>query len=103
MTIPEIVEAINAMKTCSKRQVQRYIATLGIKPVGARQWNQQYPADSADRILQHLGFSSGAGESRIDASQKTSKSPFKAAGSVVRAAGILSLKQLKNHKPKRTK
>lgn len=55
MKINEIMEAVSTVKPCSRAQVYRHIAALKIEPIGARQRPQQYPANSAQRILEHLG------------------------------------------------
>jgi hypothetical protein len=55
-TIPEILNEVKKVKPCSRAQIYRHIAALEIEPIGARQKPQQYPADSAQRILMHLGY-----------------------------------------------
>jgi hypothetical protein len=57
MTIHEIQRAVKPHKKCSKRHIYRFINQLSIAPAGVRQSPQQYPQDTAARILAHLGFS----------------------------------------------
>jgi len=61
MTLSQITKAVNAVKPVSRPQLFRYIKAAGIEPLGARQRPQQYPPDSADRILDHLGLAVAAG------------------------------------------
>lgn len=56
MTIDQITNTVAASKPVSRRQVIRYLNDCRISPIGIRQRPQQYPADSADRILTHLGL-----------------------------------------------
>lgn len=56
MTIEQITQTVAAVKPASRRQVARYLAACGIAPIGARQRPQNYPEDSAERILQYLGL-----------------------------------------------
>jgi hypothetical protein len=44
------------MRSISTAQLDRRIAECGIEPLGARQRPQNYPSDSADKILKHLGY-----------------------------------------------
>lgn len=62
MTINSIQRHLRdaAKKSVKRRQVYNYFTVLGIEPIGARQRPQQYPEDSAHRILAHLGFKNGA-------------------------------------------
>lgn len=57
MTLIEIIAAVCEHKPVGRRQIIRYRDALKIKPMGVRQRPQQYPADSAERILIHLGIS----------------------------------------------
>jgi hypothetical protein len=55
-TLHEALIQIRAIRPMSLRQLQRLIADLAIKPVGARQRPQPYPSDTAARVLTHLGL-----------------------------------------------
>lgn len=56
MRIDTILAEIRKHKTCSRAQLYTYIKALGIEPVGARQRPQRYPADTAQKVLKHLGL-----------------------------------------------
>jgi hypothetical protein len=57
MTIYEVLKEIKPHKgKITRRQCYRYMDACQIRPLGARQRPQQYPADTAGRILAHLGF-----------------------------------------------
>ena len=57
MTLQSICGQLeSAGKPAHLKTVHNYLRTLKIKPLGARQRPQNYPADSAARILQHLGL-----------------------------------------------
>lgn len=56
MTIDEIHSQIARVKPVSRRHAQRFLKQLNISPIGARQRPQHYPENSAQLILQHLGF-----------------------------------------------
>ena len=57
MTPSQILLALRkGGKRCSQPQLYRYFSMFGIKPAGIRQRPQIYPADTAERILVHLGF-----------------------------------------------
>jgi hypothetical protein len=96
-TISTLAELKKAGKPLNKSRLYELLVDLGIKPVGARQRPQQYPPDTAERILQHLGFSGGAANGRSEG--HLPHTPPK----IRRRAGILSLSQLKTHKPRRKK
>jgi hypothetical protein len=55
-TLDQILVELHQAKFCSRRQIQRYLKFLKIKPVGTRQIPQRYPADSTAQILRHLGW-----------------------------------------------
>lgn len=59
--IENIVAEVRQHKTCSKRQVQRYMKLFNIKPVGVRQIPRLYPDDATERILKQLGLVTSAG------------------------------------------
>lgn len=96
MTTTQIRKEIHkAGKEVSHAQLYRYLAELRVSPAGARQRPQRYPEDTAERILKHLGFSSGG--RGLATSSPTVQTGAK------RAAGIITLKQLKKHQPRRGK
>ena len=57
MKIDQIIATLTkygkTLKTC---QLYRHLKRAGIKPVGARQRPQKYPADTALRLAQYLGL-----------------------------------------------
>ena len=55
-TVDEILLEIQQHKTCSKVHLWRQIRNLGIKPIGASQRPQRYPADAAATILRNWGI-----------------------------------------------
>lgn len=55
-TIEEIRTQIERHRPVSLRQVHRYFKRFKIKPCGARQRPQIYPADSAKIIIKNLGL-----------------------------------------------
>lgn len=57
-TIQTILSELNRVKPCTRQNLYVYLGQLGIKPLGVRQRPQQYPADTASRVLAHLGFPS---------------------------------------------
>lgn len=62
MTITEIQNGLaKAGKSVSPASVYVYLSKLEIKPVGAKQRPQPYPADSLARILKHLGLAEANG------------------------------------------
>ena len=57
MTTKQTLQALRrAGKPIQKSRLYLLLADLSINPVGARQRPQIYPADTAERILVHLGF-----------------------------------------------
>lgn len=56
-TIQTVLSEINRVKQVGRAQLYIYLRDLGIKPVGARQRPANYPADTTNRILTHLGIS----------------------------------------------
>lgn len=57
MTIDEILLKIRAFRPCSKSQLHRYLKQLGIVPMGAiRQRPAHYPPDTANKLIDGLGF-----------------------------------------------
>ena len=59
-THPTLIDLLpvlaQAGKPVSKRTLQRYLADLNIRPVGAAQRPQRYPMDTAVRVLSRLGL-----------------------------------------------
>ena len=55
-TIAQILNEVRVAKTCSDIQLRRYITQLNIKPLGVRQRPQRYPADTTEKVLEHLGI-----------------------------------------------
>lgn len=64
-TIDQILLELNQVKPCCRRQLHRYLKTFNIKPVGANQRPQRYPAETTDQLLQHLGMGWNAREAGI--------------------------------------
>lgn len=61
ITIQEIAGiCAEAGRPFSRTGLLRHLDTLGISPIGARQRPQRYPADTADKVLAHLGLTNGA-------------------------------------------
>ncbi len=57
MTPTQILKELKAGgKPCCQPQLYRYLKAFRIKPAGIRQRPQIYPADTAQRILNHLGL-----------------------------------------------
>ena len=57
MTTKQIIRLLKSGgKSTSVPQLYRYFSKLDIRPAGARQRPQIYPADTAERILVHFGF-----------------------------------------------
>ena len=56
MTIKQILDRVGERKPITTKTFYRYLAACKIKPAGARQKPQQYPDDTPDRILAHLGL-----------------------------------------------
>jgi hypothetical protein len=82
-------EMRKAGKPVSLTHLYRLFAVLEIKPLG-RSRPQQYPADTAERILTHLGFSAAVNGAAGNGSHRSG-----------RAAGkLLSVAQLRAAKPK---
>ena len=55
-TIAQILTEVRVEKTCSMIQLRRYLSRINIKPIGARQRPQRYPADTTERIFIYLGI-----------------------------------------------
>jgi hypothetical protein len=70
MTLREIHRAVTSKKSVHRVQIYRYLRTLEISHIGARQRPQQYPPDTATRILCHLGLSAHIPAVQIGASPK---------------------------------
>jgi hypothetical protein len=85
MTLLDIIAAVSKFKPVGRRQIIRYRDALKIMPLGVRQRPQQYPADAAERILQHLGLSA------VPPTVKSRVTTFKTNR---RAAGIITMKQI---------
>ena len=107
MTTNQTLRALRrAGKIIGVTRLYHFLNKLGIEPLGVRQRPQQYPADTAERILQHLGFSAVPQYTDADAfpAKKLSAVPPKGKGRVTppntngRAAEIVSLKQLKRER-----
>jgi hypothetical protein len=56
MTVLEIKRELNVHKRVSRAQVYNYLKALKIGPIGARQKPQRYPDNTAERIIEYLGF-----------------------------------------------
>lgn len=56
MTVKQILEAVEPAKPMTRATLYTHLDALRIKPVGARQKPQQYPADTPGRILRRLGL-----------------------------------------------
>jgi hypothetical protein len=56
MTVTEIQKALRPFKKVTVKQVRIYIKESGIQHLGIRQRPQNYPDDSAQVILRHLGY-----------------------------------------------
>lgn len=56
MTITQIQAQLAEHRVLSRQQLYAYFKACEIRPIGCRQRPQNYPNDSADRILAHLGF-----------------------------------------------
>lgn len=57
MTTKQTLQTLRkAGKPISLQRLYTLLDELDIKPVGARQSPQQYPDDTADRILKHYGM-----------------------------------------------
>jgi hypothetical protein len=56
MILVQIQKVISKHKPCSLITVRRYLRKARIKPLGIRQKPQNYPDDSADKILARLGL-----------------------------------------------
>ena len=96
MTTKQTLKALAASgKKISLGRLYIYLKRFEIKPSGVNQRPQQYPPDSAERILQHLGFSTGA-----VASGQADWQPSKTSGNG-RAGGIISLKTPRAERNKR--
>ena len=59
-------ELAAAGKAVSLQQLYRYFNQIGISPSGANQRPQQYPADTARRVLAHLGFAEAVTTERAE-------------------------------------
>jgi len=80
MTPNQILETLARQGKKVKRcQLYRYFKAAGIKPQGARQRPQIYPADSLNRLVQYLGL-----ETEPHRRSRLSQS-----------AGIITMKQIK--------
>jgi hypothetical protein len=63
MTIYQILKTVCPAKgKITRRHVYRYLHACKIQPLGIRQRPQQYPEDSAKRILCHLGLATAPAE-----------------------------------------
>ena len=58
-TIQTVLTEINQVKQCGRAQLYIYLRQFGIAPIGVKQRPQLYPADTANRILTHLGITAG--------------------------------------------
>lgn len=96
MTTKQILKAVSPLKPVSHRQLIRYLVAFNIKPLGIRQRPQQYPADTADRILKHLGFETGAAAPKGAVANGS-------ANLGRRAVSLISLPQIRAAKPRITK
>jgi hypothetical protein len=65
-TIQTILSELNQVKPCTRQNLYVYLGRLNIKPLGVRQRPQNYPPDTAARVLHHLGFNNSALVSRGD-------------------------------------
>ena len=55
-TLKEVLGEVHKHRSFTKEGLYPHLHRLGIKPIGARQRPQLYPADTAKKILHHLGF-----------------------------------------------
>jgi len=58
-TIVEILKKVGQHRPCSKGSLYNYLHALKIKPIGARQAPQRYPAGTATAVINYLGLSGG--------------------------------------------
>lgn len=56
MTIKEIIDEVAPFRACGRNKIRRYMKTLNIQRIGCRQRPDQFPGDSAKKILVHLGL-----------------------------------------------
>ena len=56
MTIEQILTEVQTRRPCALPSLYRYLKKLRIRPLGAAQRPQNYPDDTAARILKHLGY-----------------------------------------------
>ncbi len=56
MTVLEIQRELRLHKRVSRAQLYNYFKALKIEPIGARQKPQRYPANTAEKIIDYLGF-----------------------------------------------
>lgn len=57
MTLQDILEAVCKHKQVKRPTLYEYMRVCRIKPIGARQRPQNFPEDSAERIIKHLNGS----------------------------------------------
>jgi hypothetical protein len=62
MTVTELQKNLRPFKKVTVKQVRIYIKECRIQHLGVRQRPQQYPDDSAEIILRHLGLNGGNGQ-----------------------------------------
>jgi hypothetical protein len=59
MTFDQILEDVKRVRPCSRRTLYLFIKLARVRPMGPRQRPQNYPKDSARRILSKLGYDEG--------------------------------------------
>jgi hypothetical protein len=95
MTKPQIQKQLaRAGKSVQRAQLDRYLKNFTILPLGVRQRPQRFPEDTVERILSHLGIS---GAPSGFAPKHNGILSSKRNG---RAAGIVTMKQLKKERRK---
>ena len=92
-----ILAEIQRHKTCSRAQLDRYLAAFNILPVGVRQRPRLYSEDAAERILKQLGLLEGPNGALVN--------PEHACGSPWpdKPERIVSMKELREERRKRAR
>lgn len=72
MTVEKIIADLKPKKCITRETLYVYLRGMKIKPLGIRQRPQQYPDDTAARILFRLGLAKS--NTRSSTKQLTSKS-----------------------------
>jgi len=73
MTVLDIQRELKPHKRVSRAQLYNYFKALKIEPIGARQKPQRYPDNTAEKIIDYLGFPKIVSMRTLKAERKKSR------------------------------